>query len=172
MSKYVIFSTIISLFFVINIAAAQEESVAHAAPTDVSGHVDPVQIQQAHEIMGILNEVRAQMGLQPVSFNAHLTYAAAGHVNDMAVHNYFSHTSLDGRRASDRIRATGYRYVWYGENLLQQWSIDSFAAFNNLWASPDHQAMMIDGRYNEFGLAFAVSDTGAVFYGMILGTRT
>jgi hypothetical protein len=36
----------------------------------------------------------------------------------MAVHNYISHTSLDGRTFTDRIRAAGYTYNTYlGENI-------------------------------------------------------
>ena len=159
------FITFVTILFAAGISSAQEY-----AP-DATGHSDPVQIQVAHEMINIINGIRTQMGQYPLVFNPQLTAAAQGHVNDMAVNHYFSHTSIDGRSAGDRIRQAGYHYAWYGENLAQRWDITGAGAFDQFWNSPPHQAIMIDPNYREAGIAFAVSDTGEIFYALVLGVR-
>jgi uncharacterized protein YkwD len=52
-----------------------------------------------------------------LTWNAKLGVAARSHAVDMATHNYFSHTGLDGRSPGDRITAAGYVWRQYGENI-------------------------------------------------------
>lgn len=53
----------------------------------------------------------------PLAWNPRLFSAAARHAKDMAAHNYFSHTSLDGRVLTQRVIAEGYAWTAVGENL-------------------------------------------------------
>jgi hypothetical protein len=56
-------------------------------------------------------------GLPPLTFNASLAQAARAHAADMLANGYYSHDSLDGRTADDRIRGAGYIPVNEGESL-------------------------------------------------------
>ena len=70
----------------------------------VSAGLDPDQIlADLPELRGILSE-----GLPPLSFNKNLYAAAGAHARDMLENGYYSHDSLDGRTAEDRIRESGY----------------------------------------------------------------
>ena len=70
----------------------------------VSFGLDPDQIMQDFpELRDILI-----YGLPPLTFNRNLYAAAGAHSQDMLANGYFSHDSLDGRTAEDRIRESGY----------------------------------------------------------------
>ena len=178
MHNTLVLVTLSILVFVTGVASAQQEAITILNPIepdqteiDVSGHVDPDQIEVAHELIEILNSVRGNLGLQGLEFNPLLTKAAQVHVDDMAANHYFSHASLDNRNAGHRIRRQGYFYDDYAENLVQRWDISPLGAFNQLWASPNHQPTMVDPDYDEVGIAFAKSTTGEVYYALILGKR-
>ena len=53
----------------------------------------------------------------PLAWNSKLLQAATGHSQDMITHNYFSHTSFDGRTLVQRVNATGYAWLSIGENI-------------------------------------------------------
>ena len=70
----------------------------------------------------------------------------------MAANNYFSHTSLDGRSAGDRITATGYAWRTYGENIAAGYAtVDS--VMDGWTASPGHCANLMNPAFTEIGLA-------------------
>jgi uncharacterized protein YkwD len=56
-------------------------------------------------------------GLPPLIFNENLCAAAGAHTQDMLENNYYSHISLDGRTAEDRIKEAGYNAVVFDEML-------------------------------------------------------
>src|SRR5690606_34884089 len=71
------------------------------------------------EVLRRINEMRAESRYcgatlnQPagaLQWNSKLFAAAAGHSADMATKNYFSHTSPDGRTASQRVAEAGYNW--------------------------------------------------------------
>ena len=78
----------------------------------------------------------------PLSWNKQLEIAAMGHAQDMAVKNYFNHTSLDGRTMGDRIASAGYAFKGFrtfmiGENIAQ--GQESIAEVMQGWfKSPGH----------------------------------
>ncbi|MDX6739793.1 CAP domain-containing protein [Actinocorallia sp. A-T 12471] len=60
------------------------------------------------KVLELTNAERAKAGCPALKANAKLARAAQKHSKDMAVNNYFSHTSQDGRSPWDRIKAEGY----------------------------------------------------------------
>jgi uncharacterized protein YkwD len=98
-----------------------------------------------------INALRRQAGAAPLRLNSALNAAAQGHARDMAVNNYFSHTSRDGRTAGDRITAAGYSWQTYGENIA--WGYSSWSTAITGWMnSPGHRANMLNPRFKEIGL--------------------
>jgi uncharacterized protein YkwD len=94
----------------------------------------------------------------PLAWNNQLEIAAIGHAQDMANHNYFSHTGIDGRNMGDRIGSAGYTYKDYksfmiGENIAQgQLSI---AEVMQGWIkSPGHCKNLMNPGFKEVGVAF------------------
>lgn len=95
----------------------------------------------------------------PLIWNDELEDAAKGHAEDMSDHNYFSHTSRDGRSMSDRAIAAGYGYKGFksyavGENIAQgQMSI---AEVMDGWLkSEGHCRNLMNPSFKEIGVAEA-----------------
>ena len=94
----------------------------------------------------------------PLSWNAQLEQAAAGHSIDMATQNYFSHSSLDGRTMADRINATGYLWRNLGENIAAGYP--TVNAVVDAWMSSDgHCANIMNLAFQEVGVACVPSST-------------
>lgn len=104
----------------------------------------------------LLNGLRVDRGLGRVSYDSRLNAAAQLHAEDMAINNYFSHTSQDGRTALDRIMAQGYVPNAYGENIAggQQSDQEVLTAWVN---SPKHNEILNGEVFDDFALGVAGS---------------
>ena len=119
------------------------------------------------EILNRVNQARAAgrscgttyYGPVPaLSWNTNLFNAAGAHSTDMAANNYFSHTSLDGRNAGQRITGAGYGWSAYGENIAAgQASVQSVV--DGWLASPGHCANIMNPGYADIGTACVASST-------------
>jgi hypothetical protein len=93
----------------------------------------------------------------PLTWNNTLEVSAQGHAKDMNFHNYFSHTSKDGRSSEDRIVAAGYQFNGYrsfaiGENIAQ--GQQSIAEVNDGWfKSEGHCHNLMNPEFKEIGIA-------------------
>ena len=128
---------------------------AFAAPVDAAS-LDA----QETELQRVINEFRASKGLPTVQISDTLTFSAKWMAQDLAVNNYFSHTSLDGRTPQERMAGAGYpaTATWTGENLAA-----GFAAPGDVlagWiASPGHYAVLVNPNYRAIGIGRAYSAT-------------
>ncbi|EWT07409.1 hypothetical protein N864_07145 [Intrasporangium chromatireducens Q5-1] len=105
-------------------------------------------------VVQLVNAARAKAGCRPVSVNSALTGAAQAHSADMARNNYFSHTSLDGRTAMQRMRAAGFTGSLMGENIAAgQTTADSVMS---AWMkSSGHRANILNCGYRFIGVGHA-----------------
>jgi uncharacterized protein YkwD len=114
------------------------------------------------DIVNLLNEVRARgascgsRGVYapagPLAWNAQLEGAAAGHSQDMADNNLFSHVGSGGQTLAVRVDATGYHWVMLGENIAAGY--DTPAATVQAWmASDGHCANVMNGQFEDIALA-------------------
>ncbi|HEY0245674.1 MAG TPA: CAP domain-containing protein [Mucilaginibacter sp.] len=93
----------------------------------------------------------------PLTWNNTLEIAAQGHAQDMNLHNYFSHTSKDGRTGEDRVVAAGYYFNGYrsfavGENIA--YGQQSIAEVSDGWfKSPGHCQNLMNPVFKEIGAA-------------------
>lgn len=121
------------------------------------------------EILNRVNQARAAgrscgstyYGPAPaLGWNTNLFNAASAHSTDMAANNYFSHTSLDGRNAGQRITGAGYAWRAYGENIAAgQTSVQSVV--DGWLASPGHCANIMNPSYADIGTACVASSTSS-----------
>lgn len=121
------------------------------------------------EILDRVNQARAAgrscgttyYGPAPaLAWNTNLFNAASAHSTDMAANNYFSHTSLDGRNAGQRITGAGYAWSAYGENIAAgQTSVQSVV--DGWLASPGHCANIMNPGYADIGTACVASSTSS-----------
>lgn len=97
-----------------------------------------------------------------LTWNDRLFSAAARHSDDMARHNYFSHTGRDGRSPGERVSAEGYSWRIAGENIAAgQASVNAVMA---AWlASPGHCENLMRREYTEVAVACVVAPSGSTY---------
>jgi uncharacterized protein YkwD len=101
----------------------------------------------------------------PLNLSTELTSAALTHSLDMAAHAEFDHRGHDGSSPSARVEGAGYtNYVIVGENIAA--GVMTPAEVTEGWLrSPPHCENLMDGRFSEIGIAFAVSySSGELVY--------
>ncbi|NUT93906.1 MAG: CAP domain-containing protein, partial [Saccharothrix sp.] len=76
-------------------------------PPPIAPAKTEVELAEA-KVFNLTNAERAANGCPALGIDERLDKSARGHSEDMAAHNYFSHTSQDGRTFADRIKAAGY----------------------------------------------------------------
>lgn len=135
--------------------------VLMAAPVQAAPHPDDPTLAR---VFSLVNKKRAKpqmcgSKLRPpakrLRYDADLSVAAQLHAEDMAVNNYFSHDSLDGRTFVDRIAATTFEGDPAGENLAsgQQTPTEVVQAWLD---SPPHCRNLMAKRFDAVGLGLAM----------------
>ncbi|MGW5052148.1 CAP domain-containing protein [Actinokineospora sp. NPDC004072] len=115
-------------------------------------------------VLAIVNDERAEKGCAPVKLDARLTTAGQDHSEDMSDHDYFSHTSLDGRSFVDRAKAAGYRNPG-AENIArgQRTAAEVMQAWMD---SPGHRANILNCDLKAMGLGL---DTDGYYWTQVFG---
>jgi uncharacterized protein YkwD len=116
------------------------------------------------EVVRLVNEFRVQNGRKTLTVDAALSQAAEEHSEDMAWHDFFSHTGSDGTRVGARVSEEGYDWRAVGENIAAGQSTPQ--AVVNAWkASSGHRANML-GSWEDIGVGYEylANDTGRVNY--------
>jgi uncharacterized protein YkwD len=131
-------------------------------PTTPPPPTQPSSTGVAGQILTLVNAQRTKAGCKAVTLDARLTAAAAGHAEDMAANDYFSHTSLDGRSFVDRIKAAGYP-VPRSENIAA--GQPTPAAVMDAWmASAGHRANILDCSAVAMGAASAQGGSYGIYW--------
>ncbi|MDO8558292.1 MAG: CAP domain-containing protein [bacterium] len=110
-------------------------------------------------LVALTNESRKAQGLGELNTNSLLAKAAQEKAQDMVAKNYFAHESPDGKSPWYWFRNAGYRYLYAGENLAKDF-VDSRAVVEAWLASPLHRANILNGNYQEIGIAVASAPSG------------
>lgn len=106
----------------------------------------------ASQIITITNAKRQTQGLAPLSTNPFLSRAAAAKLSDMFANDYWAHTSPTGKTPWSFITASGYRYLFAGENLARDFS-DPQSVVEAWMNSPSHRNNILDKNFKEIGVA-------------------
>jgi len=106
----------------------------------------------AQEMLGYINNARAEKGLHPLALESALCQGAYLKSKDMAVNNYFSHNSPTYGSPFDMMKNQGIKYRCAAENIAKNFSIlKSHEAFMN---SSGHRANILNPDFNKVGLGF------------------
>lgn len=99
------------------------------------------------------NKQRELNGEVALRMNEKLNLAAKAKLDDMFRQQYFEHESPDGKNPADVISAAGYEFLVVGENLALGNYKDDVALVEAWMNSPGHRANIVDGKFNEIGVA-------------------
>jgi len=110
------------------------------------------------DLLTQVNSFRATRGLPSLVVSDSLTIAAKWMATDMAVNNYFQHTSLDGRSPTQRMADAGYPAfsTWAGEDLAAGYTSAS-DVLQGWINSPAHLAVLTNPAYRAIGIGRAYS---------------
>jgi uncharacterized protein YkwD len=123
-------------------------------------------------VVDLTNQLRQANGCQPLTISPELSAAARSHSADMALNNFFSHTSSDGSSMADRLNRVGYSYVQAAENIAAGQATAS-AVVDSWYASDTHRQNMLNCELMEIGVGYAenTSSTYGVYWTQDFGTR-
>jgi uncharacterized protein YkwD len=113
-------------------------------------------------IIRLTNAERKKAELEPLRASKMLTEAARGHARNMARQRKMSH-ELDGKRMSDRITATGYRWTTCGENVAHNQRSPQQVV--RAWMkSPPHRKNILSPKYTEIGVGMGRDLLGRPYF--------
>ncbi|MEU2516992.1 CAP domain-containing protein [Streptomyces syringium] len=111
-------------------------------------------------IVKLVNAERLRHGCGPLSMDSHLQRSAQSHVDDMALHNYYDHNTREGHTPGDRMRAAGYDWSGWGENLSRG-SLDPVATVKSWMTSQGHRRNILNCTWTDTGVGVDLSSTGS-----------
>jgi uncharacterized protein YkwD len=106
-----------------------------------------------------------------VKLSAALGAAALAHSREMAAQSRFAHEGADGSTAGQRVARTGYRAALVGENIAAG-PTSASEVVKGWLESPGHCANLMDARFTEMGLAYAVDarSTSGIYWTQVFAT--
>ena len=105
------------------------------------------------EVIRLVNEIRQQNGLQPLSANWELSRVARYKSQDLVDNRYFSHTSPTYGTPFQMIKSFGLTYRTAGENIA--YGQRTPQAVVNAWMnSSGHRANILNSSYTQIGVGY------------------
>lgn len=103
-------------------------------------------------LIELTNEDRRRYQLSDLKPNLNLTASAYAKAHDMIDKQYWDHFGPNGEAPWDFIKASGYNYIYAGENLAK--GFQTAEGVHQAWmASPTHKANILSGNYKDIGIA-------------------
>lgn len=108
---------------------------------------------QAQAVLKLVNSERAKQGLSALTLSTELSSIATTKAKDMAVNNYFSHTSPTYGSPFEMLQKFGVSYKSAGENIAagQSTAEDVMQSWMN---SSGHRANILNANYKELGVGY------------------
>lgn len=103
------------------------------------------------QVLDLLNNERARRGLSPVRLDVEAIRAARAHSKDMCERSYFAHTSPEGKKPWDRLRAAGARFRAAGEDIAKGY-LSARSVHDGWLSSPGHRDNRLNPIYTRVGI--------------------
>ncbi len=108
------------------------------------------------EVVRLVNNIRRQNGLSPLTQDWELSRVARYKSQDMRDKGYFSHTSPTYGSPFQMIRAFGLSYRTAGENIARGYSTPQ-AVVNGWMNSSGHRANILNPSFTKIGVGYVAS---------------
>lgn len=121
------------------------------------------------KLVELTNAERKKEKLPPLKINLVLSQVARKHSENMAKQNKMDHV-LDDKNPLDRVKASGYRYGYVGENIAYGENVSLETIMESWMNSPPHRKNILKKEFTEIGLGAAKSAKGVWYYTQVFGT--
>lgn len=139
----------------------------------------PVHLHQARaagveeqRLLELINGYRQENGVGPLVLSGLLSTSATRHSEDMATHDFFSHSTKEssyypsGSSPADRAAREGYPTNVYTAENIARGQLTAEEVFQNWRGSPEHDAAMLGEHYTAAGIghvdSYWTADFGSV----------
>lgn len=138
----------------LTLAARQQTSFAESEPTDRVRFEGAAEVGPApsaeRQMLELMNEARAEEGLEPLEWCERCAEVARSHSEDMYTEGFFSHVNVNGLDPFERMQRARIGYRLAGENLAV--APTAAEAHEGLMASPDHRANILREAFDQVGI--------------------
>ena len=118
--------------------------------------LDPTVVSFEREVIRLVNEIRVQNGLKPLTEHWELSRVARYKSQDMVDNRYFSHTSPTYGSPFQMIKAFGLSFRTAGENI--PYGQRTPQAVVNAWMnSSGHRANILNASYTQIGVGYVAA---------------
>jgi len=132
-----------------------------AAPTDDDNYTPGSVSAQEQLMANLLNADRAANGLSALTLDPELCRLARLKSTDMFTNNYFAHQSPTYGSAGDLLRANGYAFSGWGENIAHHATVEKAqAAF---MSSTGHRQNILGSQWTKVGIGVCYDSNGFVY---------
>ena len=120
------------------------------------------QSEDEKAVIELTNAERKKADLPPLKPNPKLLVAARAHAANMAKQDKLAH-ELDDKTPEDRLKAAGYKYSRWGENIGGQYDTPKVAVA--AWMdSQIHKDNILNKDFTEIGIAVAKNEKGERYW--------
>ena len=127
----------------------EQDDSGNNTPEVEQPEVDTESLSYAEQVVALVNEERAKVGLSPVELDTEIASAALVRAHE--IKTSFSHTRPDGRSFSTVLTDNGIRFHGAGENIA--WGQRSPQQVMNAWMNSDgHRANILNAKYTKLGV--------------------
>ncbi len=114
------------------------------------------------QMFEISNAIRVRNGKQPYIWNDSLVQLTRKHSSDMAMNNYFSHTNLDGKNPTTRMREAGISFSSSSENIAKGYFCGIYA-IEGFMSTSSHRKNIL-GSYTSTGNGVYIGEGKNIYY--------
>lgn len=109
------------------------------------------------ELLRLVNEERAKVGVAPLRLDPLLNQSAQRKADDMYKNNYFGHVDANGKHGYEYVIEAGKKCIYQSENLRDNdKSVNTAAETMSAWInSKPHYTAMIDSRFESTGFGIS-----------------
>jgi len=112
----------------------------------------------AQQVLELVNVERTKAGLKPLVLDQKLSYVATEKSKDMAVSDYFSHTSPNYGSPFDMMKEFGITYRAAGENIAMGFRTAE-TVMDGWMNSPGHKANILNEAFGRIGIGVYFGDS-------------
>ncbi len=103
------------------------------------------------QVLVLVNQVRAEYGLDPVEWHDGAAAVALAHSKDMEDRNFFDHVNPDGQDPGDRLAEANVALSAWGENIASGY-LTPESVMDGWMNSPGHRDIILTAGWTHLGV--------------------